>query len=276
VSISKEAGVLFPEGKGVKMDLAYQIPWKDKILIGWYFEGDLVQGFDYSKYPIDHKRIKLRMWPKNMEANVILTPDLGSYSQTKPLDIFGLDKNIVLAGYTVLDTFFYYKLFSYDTNLGMKMFPVHVSFQELHFSVALKRNILEAFLKLILPLLVIVIIEFSALMLESRNEKISVVSGFSLERTLSLCAMVLFIIILAHTQIRNYISSNEIVYIEYIYFIFYGSLIYVVFNAFLYTNVDSTNPIMRCLTYEDNLFPKALFLPLLFGSILFVSTYVLK
>ena len=100
-------GFVLPEavnsGDNIKAKQAYKrISGKTEV-IGWYFESTLRQSFDYSKYPLDHKTLKIRLWHKDFNRNVILVPDCGAYVSTGPKDAFGFDERIELGGWFIDD-----------------------------------------------------------------------------------------------------------------------------------------------------------------------------
>jgi len=69
-------------------------------LYGWYFEAHIRQSMDYTEFPFDHKKIELRLLPKQWQSNAVLVPDFDSYLKKDLLaDSFGIDERIILDGY---------------------------------------------------------------------------------------------------------------------------------------------------------------------------------
>ncbi len=67
-------GFFFPEEVdygNLQTTVMYSQTVGDKQTIGWFFDSTLRQKFDYDKYPLDHKTVWIRVWPKDFEANVM-------------------------------------------------------------------------------------------------------------------------------------------------------------------------------------------------------------
>ena len=73
-------------------------------VVGWYFEVTLRQSFNYKKYPLDHKTVWIRMWPRNFLKRTLLFPDFAAYSSTELEDAFGFDTDIVLGNWEIEET----------------------------------------------------------------------------------------------------------------------------------------------------------------------------
>ena len=78
---------------------------------GWFFDVTLRQPFNYSKYPLDQQDIWVLLWYKEFDKDVVLTPDLESYTlgATAPGRAFGLDTEIVPGGWVIDETYFYHQ-----------------------------------------------------------------------------------------------------------------------------------------------------------------------
>lgn len=266
-------GVIFPGATNVKMDQVYEAKLGRKTSLAWHFDGDFTQSFDYSKYPLDYKTVSLRLWPKDFDPSIILMPDLKSYDMQ--LRTFGLDPRIILQGYTVSETYFSYNLTHYDTNFGLN-YQINVPFLEVYFNVSLKRNILSAFMINLLPLLIVLILSFGVLHIMTSEEEVSQKYGFKLANIDNVCAAMLFVVVLLHIRLRETITYDNIIYIEIMYFAIYFGLIYITFLGFLVMNVKKKHGWLNFLFYDDCLLPKALYLPGVFGFILWGTVNFLK
>jgi hypothetical protein len=153
-------GFIFPRTTKLNVTQAYDKKEGDTHVLGWHFDGDFDQTFDYSKYPLDYKVVRLRIWPKDLDKSIILTPDLNSYASTRSNAVFGLDPRIVLQGYKFADTFFSYVVLNYDTNFGLQYDILTAEFPELVYNIPLKRNIMSAFIINLLPLSIVVLFSF--------------------------------------------------------------------------------------------------------------------
>lgn len=267
-------GFVFPEAREVVIKKAYSRRDGNATVIGWYFEGDFIQSFKYKKFPLDHKTVWIRIWHKDFDKNIILTPDLASYESTKPRDKFGLDGGIVLEGYTLKETFFKYNLTHYDTNFGIKNYIGQKNFPELYYNVVLKRHMLNAFVAYVLPLFAVTMLAFFTMLIVSSDQVRNRSMGGSLSLILRMSAFLLLVVLVSHVQLRGLFAGSDIVYLEYFYFIAYLTLVYLTVNAFVVYREIGAGGLLQFMHYEDNLIPKALFMPLIFGTALFVTYMV--
>lgn len=268
-----DPGIVFPEANKIKLHEAYKYNTEGKdgaTTIGWYFEANFAENFDYKKYPLDLKLIALRMWPADFknDKNIILTPDFGSYISTLPDSKFGVNPEIVSQGYSLIETFFNYKKTNYDTNFGVSKDIVgQENYLEFYYNIALKRNVLNTLITYLLPLFVVVIFSFILLVNVSDETERGI---------LTCCATFLFVILLLHIRLRENLAEGSIVYIEYIYFILYFALIYIVLVSFLTTKSHvHDSKYFKLITANEFLILKVIFLPILFGSVLLVTKLIL-
>jgi hypothetical protein len=127
-------GFTMPDAVEVEKHIAYRWHNGSTETIGWFFGGKVNQRFDYRKFPLDHKEVKIRLWHSDFTQKALLVPDLSSYDSTGFHDVYGLSPGIELGGYHILDTFFLYQHSNYDTNLGLPHFS-RKAFPELNFNV---------------------------------------------------------------------------------------------------------------------------------------------
>lgn len=265
-------GFVLPDASQLFKEEAYVRHEEGTDIVGWYFEAKITHGFDYSRFPFDHKRVWLRLWHKDFDSNVILVPDLESYDSTRPYDKFGLDESIVLAGYSVEETFFNYRLSSYDTNFGLKKYIGQKNFPELYFNVELKRNIMDALVIHLLPLIAIFMLAFIALISTSIIEERRKFFGANFLSILQVCAALLFMVLLAHIRLRELFSGLDVIYLENMHLITYIALVYVSLNAYATTRKMYLGG-NSIIAFADNLIPKILFFPF-FLSMMLVVTYI--
>lgn len=118
-----EVGFVLPEqvnsGSDIKPRQVYRVLSGDEEVIGCYLEATLRQPFDYLDYPFDPKAVWVRMWPKEFLKDIILVPDFEPCRATGLTEIFGIEQEIVPGTWQRMNTFFDYKLSSYDTNFGI-------------------------------------------------------------------------------------------------------------------------------------------------------------
>ena len=257
-----EVGFVMPEsvdaaGGGVRE--AYRIRQGNAEVIGWYFEQTVRQLFDYTEYPFDHKTVWVRLWPKDFSENIVLVPDLGSYEATGPEDVFGIEELIVLGTYERENTFFDFKPADYDTNFGIKSYAGQQSFPELHYNVVIKRKFKNAFIVNMIPLFVVMVLLFGAVMMVTKRDSVAKRHGASTSSVIGTCSVLFFVVLLAHVQLREGFAGSPVVYLEYFYFMMYFLLLCVAINTYLFALSDHW--LLNLIHYRDNLLPKAAYWP---------------
>ncbi|MDM8521365.1 hypothetical protein QUF64_15065 [Anaerolineales bacterium HSG6] len=272
-------GYIFPEEVDalVETTVAYSKTINNKQTIGWYFDATLNQPFNYSKYPLDHKVVWLRMWHKDgwgsdndNDNSVVLVPDLSSYDSTGLHDTFGLDKdktNYALGGWTINETFFDYKSIQYGTTWGIR-YPADLDtqgFPDLRFNIVIKRKYFNAAVTNFMPLLIVAVMLFASLMLVTQDKKRADAYGFTISNTISTAAGLLFVLIVSHVQLRQEFPGADIVYIEYFYILMYFIILGIIFNTYMFGQG-------RLRRYNrDNIIPKLVYWPLIFGTAIIIT-----
>jgi hypothetical protein len=226
-------------------------------VIGWYFEVTLRQSFDYSKYPFDSKDIRIRLLPQEVNRNVVLIPDLPSYTDLLPQSNPGLEENIVLPGWNIKRSFFEYQLKSYKTNFGINTYIPEDEVPELYFTVIATRNFLTVFISNFMPILVVSIMMFSIQLIISQKVQEEETRKFTALEIISVGGGLIFIVLLDQVNLRGSIVTASLIYIEYIYFVLYLIIILITVNALL---IALGNKIWL-IYYQDNLIPKLLYWP---------------
>lgn len=242
----------------------YHFDYEDYSLYGWYFEADLYQHFNYETYPFDPKTIWLRMWPKYFYANVVLTPDLTAYESTRAEDTFGLDQELVLKGFSLKETYFSYKLTSYDTDFGIKQYVGAHDFPEMYFNVVIKRKLTNIIVIDLLPIFVVWCILFALLLIITRNPTQAKLFSFSTSGILSVSAALFFTVVLAHVNLRSDFVGYPLMYIEFFYIIVYLIIIFLCMNSYLVLRISAPPKVFM---WRDNLLPRILFWPTILGAI---------
>lgn len=266
-----EKMVEFPEGVEIKIEESYRRMDDGVLTIGWHFEGQFIQNFDYFDFPMDNKVAWVRMWHAEFDKNVILVPDLESYDSTKPTDKFGIDPEIVLSGYSLLETFFNFKKSHYDTDFGVKNYIGQKGFPELYFNIVLRRDVVNSAIIYFLPIVTaIALMFFGILLITTRPDHLSFL-GYSLINLLSLAAFLLFIVVLSHIQLRSQVTSEAVIYLEYIYIIVYLAIIYGIGVAFIIDHASQLG--LKKIYANDGFWAKITFLPLVTGAF-FLATYL--
>ncbi len=272
-----ERGVTFPEqissGSTIlEQQYTRRIVHNDTLhtLVGWYFDVTVRQVFDYSKYPLEVLTVWLRIWPSDFDNDdkILLVPDFEAYQGHDDVK-FGLDELLVNGEWIIDETFFSYHQVAYDTNFGFQG-SVDFDHQEFYFNLVAQRKFMNAFIINLVPLLVVAILLFGAIMTISNKEVQSERFGFSTSGILGTCSALFFVVMLSHIQVRNLFPGSSLVYIEYFYLVMYGAILATAMNAYLFSLVNLRS--LKLLQYRDNLVAKASFWPALLG-ILAVITF---
>lgn len=272
---SDEVGFHLPEQVNTGSDLqpleVFRSLDGDDEVIAWYFKTILRQPFDYSNYPFDHKTIQMRIWPKNF-LNTFLIPDWEAYSVASFKDVHSMEKDIVLSEWEQKNTYFDYQLSHYDVNFSTGNYIKPIGIPELNFNLVIKRKFETAFIAYIAPLLFVASLLFLALLTVSKKENRP--SKLSLNTTGFIgFTLVLFVaVMLAHIQLREGFSGTGIVYIEYFYLLMYCMIVLIAANAYLFYNGESSR--FSVIFYNDNLFPKVAYWPLIFGSLNLITFFI--
>jgi len=262
-----EEGITFPEAVESEVEKAYEQTENDVRIIGWNFKLTLREWFDYSTYPFDQQDVWLRMWHVNFDKNIVLVPDLISYSQIDPSQVPGTDEDLILPSWQIKKTFFNFVDYNYNTNFGMTRFAGQISFPELHFHMLIGRNFMEPFMSCILPLFVVALQMFSVLIISTKRESLAERLGFNSGVILQVAAALFFVVIYAQIDLRRRLEAEQIMYMDYFYFTMYFIFIIVSANSIIYAHTDEN----AFIEFRDNLIPKILFWPVVFGIIFLVT-----
>ncbi len=269
-----EVGFIFPEQVSTQNNPIekYRIVEGDDTLVGWYFETIVKQPFDYSLYPFDHKTVWLRIWPKDFSKNVILVPDFNAYEKTGVNDVFGIDEDIVLGTWERENTYFDYYLSSYNTNFGIDDYVGQSNFPELRYNVVIKRKFQNAFIIYLLPLLLVAILLYSALLTVSDDNELFEKFGSNVTGFIGGCSALFFVVMLAHIQLREQFSGSSIVYIEYFYILMYVMLVVATANTYLFS--VRSQVFNGLVLYRDNMIPKVLYWPSVLSALIAITYFV--
>lgn len=258
-----EPGFILPEqvnsGSDISPELTYREDSPYGEVLGWYVEATLKQGFDYSHYPFDHKTVWIRLWPKAFSKNIILVPDFTAYKSTSEDAIFGIEEQIVLGAWTRENTYFDYKNSSYDTNFGIPHYVGQSNFPELHYNFVIKRRFDNAFTVYLLPLFLVSVLLFAALLTISETHEKSELLGFNISGFLGMCSALFFVVLIAHIQLREQFAGASVVYLEYYYILMYAVLVACTVNTYLFA--IRPKALERLIVYKDNLIPKICYWP---------------
>ncbi len=235
--------------------------------IGWKFLIPLRQPFNPFKYPFDNEDILLRIRHPDLDRNVLLVPDLESYELIKPDLLPGLDDEIVIEGRLLDQTFFSYRMHSYNTSLGVEGFGAQ-EVPEMYYNISIRRDFIDSLVGHIIPIVVVLLMMFIVMLITHDPDPKEVLS------VLSYAAALFFVAAIAHATLRDAISATGIIYFEYFYIMIYVVILITSVNSIIY----NTQPHIKIFQYKQNLIPKLLYGPFVLSilAVLTFQTYVPK
>lgn len=264
-------GVDFPDAIQYEISEVFRRRRDHVETVGWRFEATLRQVMDLSRYPLDHDDVSIRLLPRNYDSRVLLVPDLASYTLTNRSAKPGLEEIMEVSGWRIVGSYFDFKYGNYNTDLGIPDYEGEESLPELHFSIELKRNVLNALIANMIPIMVVLLMLFAVIVKRTDDVDESKLYGFNPSGTVRICSALFFVVLLAHIQLRNSLQVEEVVLFEYMYFIVYLAILFTALHTFLFfSKVDL--PIIR---YKASLIVKLLFWPVVLGLQLLVSVVLL-
>ncbi|MCH8987722.1 MAG: hypothetical protein IIA92_02835 [Chloroflexi bacterium] len=264
--LSLTPGFIFPEADSITVSEVYrQVQDNGDEVIGWDFRTVLRQQFDYAKYPFDREDVWIRMWHKDFDKSVMLTPDLASYPSTDPESKPGLDiHDFVLEDWDTTRSFFSYRQNRYNTDFGIENVARTVEIPELYFNIGLKRRFINAFVSNLIPIIVVSFLLFAVLLTVKSRRDDGNLLGFSTSGVLSFSAALFFVVIVAHVNLRTSLAAQGIIYLELFYFLMYGAILSVAINSL--TVASSAGGWF--VRYGDNLIARLIYWPVITGLLL--------
>ena len=204
-------GFIFPDAEQVSFTEAYHRTDATTDVTGWSFRATLRQAYsDSSKYPFDGATLRIRLWHKEFDKAIVLVPDLDAYSLMIPGSLPGLQAGLTLPGWTIQQSFFDYSRNRMGSDFGISTFAGKLDSPELGFSVVAKRDFLDPFFASLMPIAVVDCILFVLLLCGRRDEKERDRFGFKPMTALSVAAGTLFVILVAHNNMRSRVAANEL------------------------------------------------------------------
>jgi hypothetical protein len=253
-------GCAIPEGSYSRITEVYRRADEDAEVIGWQVKATIRQSFDYSKYPLDEQDFRLRLRHVDLEKPAVLVPDLDSYQIINPLARLGLEKNFTLPGWSIPRTQFSAGAADPATTFGLAT-GARDAMNELSFNIVLDRRIIEPIFSNVLTLAISSFMVFSLLILVKESTRANVV------QILSAYSALFFVVIYSELDLRRRLSSSSIMYIEYFYFVLFGTILIVA----LITLTNAYIGHFPRLEHREHIIPKLLFWPTILITLLAVT-----
>ncbi len=265
-------GIFFPESIDDEFYLSYITEDQEEnyVTYGWYYRITIQKHFDYSKYPLDIKNLLIQIAPKDMSKNVILTPDLESYTYLNPNLCPGLSENLSVVGWQTMYSNFVYELNSYKLDFGLseEKFSCREKAPILYFDINFTRDFAGTIISKSIPIVVILFIMFVLLTISTKN--IDYVT-----RILAMAGSFFFAIIYSHVSTRTDLAVKSIVYYEYFFISMYIMILVSFLDAILFYQNYIFKKKRFFFEYKNNLISKLMFWPFFFTLFLFITIYLL-
>ena len=267
-------GVVFPDTLPADDDVMRQTWRVDTArgeIVGWFFRTTLYQPFDYAKFPIDERRFVLRMWHADPTQDVLLVPNFAAYHAMFPALRPGLRDHLEMPGWHVDASVFAMATTARRTGFGLPGSAAEGEAPELRFELRLTRDFTHAFVSNLLPLMLVALLLFGILMTVTLDKERAAAHGFTTSSAYAASAALLFVALLGHLQIRGEVTTPQILYIEYFYFIAYLMILAVSVIVFV---AATPGPHPRFIADRDVLLPKLLYWPLSFSLFFAITAWV--
>ncbi len=235
--------------------------------VRWHFKANIRQRLEHARYPLEVEQVALRILHRELNHNVVLVPDLAAYRVLNPTALPGLARGLKLSGWQITATCFDFRKLRFDTNFGVERSYAKENLPSLHYTLMIRRNVLDAFLSNLTPLFIVAAILFILIMLSSRDERLVSFLQAGSGRILNICTAMFFVIAFSHIEVRRRIASEAIFYMEYFYFLIYFGILWVCVNSVLY----ATKRPIGFIQYRENLIAKLAYWPFLLGVLFLVT-----
>ena len=241
-----QPGIIFPGAARVRMSDPFETLEGDTRLLRWQFTGEWRFRHQYKRYPLVNDVFSMGILPLDAAHNVMLLPDLQSYSYHAPSALPGLGPDVFLLGWLVQNSYFELLPWRHNTTFGRSDTLKTEKFPELYFSVGMEKAFLHSIISSLTPLIIALLISFITLLIstsdKTRLEFLRTGVGFDI----GISTSIFFVVVLSHIGLRERIVSEEVFYLEYFYMLMYANLIWKCCHSIL-SGLHS--PVLEKLTF---------------------------
>lgn len=234
----------------------------DEEVITWYVGVTLRQSYDPTRFPFDHRLITIRLAPADLNAAVILIPDLDAYDLISPRLLPGVDPQAGVNNWSLQTSRFAYTAAPITTSLGMTRDEAAPRSAELRFSIQAQRVSLGPFIAYLLPGLIAAAMTFAYLMSGHEPGKAEQITN-----ALNYAAALFFVVAVIHTALRDQVAAVGITYMEVLYMLLYVAIVAVAANIFAVARRAG----WAIVRYRNNIAPKVLYWPV-FAGVMLIAT----
>lgn len=236
---------------------------EDTVIV-WYMGVTLVQTYDPTRFPFDNREIAIRITPIDPGANVMLVPDLDSYALLNPALLPGVDRELTINSWRLENSAFSYRTITTNTTVGLRERNGITSAPTLYYTISARRDFLGPFIVYVVPALMVALLTFAFLAGGRKGEAYD-----EIVTTLTYSASLFFVLVVAHTGLRDTTAAVGLTYLEHLYVLLHVAIVGVAINTYLAVKM----PTMPVISYRNNIVVKLLYWPTIAGIMLISTLY---
>ncbi|MDP3889100.1 MAG: Cache 3/Cache 2 fusion domain-containing protein, partial [bacterium] len=223
-SVPIDRQITIPGATALSVEKVYEETFGNRVIIGWKVIATIPQRLRYAQYPFDHQDIVIPLSHPEQTKLLLLTPDFDEYEKIGFEKFIGIKRGFSLTEFSLVDTYF-----TYNSSEQPKPTLNQVTGKnlDLFYTISLTRNILHSFIVYFIPLFVILFTLFAAFVFTKVTDTIT---SFAIGPYTAPT----FALIILHANLRNKFTVGDILYIEYLFFLTYLTiLLAIIFNIFI-------------------------------------------
>lgn len=232
-------------------------------VVVWKVVFTIQQSYNPRLFPFDRRNVALLLQPAELNANVVLVPDLAAYPVLTPRALPGVAKDFRVSNWRFQESFFSYQTGATASTIGLATQAGRPAAPILYFNLVARRYFVGPFIAYLLPAIVAAGLTFAFLMTRRQGAG----GTEDLLTGLSYIAALFFVIVVAHTALRDHAGAVNITYLEHLFIVLYVIVGLVVLDAFLVARL----PEAWWVRFRHHLPARLVFWPLITGTLL-VST----
>lgn len=238
--------VLILNARNTQIAPTYTRKTKRGTVYGFDFKTELIEQFNYKRFPLDRQQITLELAHSSLTDPIILTPDFASWKLEGQHKI-GIDPDLKPSGLIIERSFFSYTTENSVTTKGIDDYVFSDDFPILNFNMDVKRQVINLLILVFLPVITILVLSFAFLLMFRRL--------FSRPHSyITINAAILFALIVSHQRLRDLIPSNVPSYPEYAYFLSYLIILFNIMLAVRYVKTLGSTETIKSMPRETFFF----------------------
>jgi len=249
-------GILFPQhlSDTAVIDEVERVRQGAEEVIVWRVVLTLQQSFNPKLFPFDRRNVAVLIQPVELASNIVLTPDLAAYPVMTPRALPGVAKDFQINNWRLEESFFTYQLRAPESTVGLFSRTGRPAIPTMTFNVTARRHYVGPFIAYLLPALVAAGLTFAFLMTRRDcGDPEDLLTG------LSYIAALFFVIVVAHTALRENAGAVSITYLEHLFILLYVIVGLVVLDAFAVAHL----PHLPLISFRRHLIAKLVFWPVI-------------